>query len=390
MVVYGNGRETVFQCHPSRCQQRLRISLLRVFSSFIFLLLLILLPTMVGCSAEGAKKEEQPCPTIRSLIGSGSTFDYPLFSKMFSEYLKVPCGIAVTYHAVGSGTGMNDLFQQLVDFAASDSPLTDEQIVPGKRGEVLHIPVTLGIIAMTYNLPGVTGHVKLTGPLIAEIYLGHITFWDDPALTAINPGLALPHLPIVIVHRTDGSGTTSIFTHYLSAVSQTWRAEVGAGIIVSWPVEGVGRSGNAATANVVKQTPGAISYNELTYIVANFLPYALIRNEAGRYLEPSLEGARAATNVPDFPADLRFYIVNTHDRDAYPISGFSWVLVYQDQPDAQKGQALARLLWWMVHDGQQYATALIYASLPQRVIVKEEEQIKKMRCGPQHTPCFQQ
>jgi phosphate transport system substrate-binding protein len=389
MVVYGNGRGTVFQRHPPRYQHRLRISLQRVFFSFS-LLLLILLPIMVRCGAEGSKQEGVACPAINTLIGSGSTFDYPLFSKMFSEYLKVPCGVTVTYHSVGSGTGINDLFQQRVDFAASDSPLTDEQMAPGKRGNVLHIPVTLGIIAMTYNLPGVNSHVKLTGPLIAEIYLGHIAFWDDPALTAINAGLALPHLPIVIVHRTDGSGTTSIFTHYLSAVSQTWQATVGAGIMVPWPVQGVGRSGNAATANVVKQTPGAISYNELTYVVANFLPYALIQNAAGRYLEPSLDGARAATNVPDIPADLRFYIVNTHDRDGYPISGFSWVLVYQDQPDAQKGQALARLFWWMIHDGQQYATALIYASLPQRVIAKEEEQIKKMRCGPKPTPCFQQ
>jgi phosphate transport system substrate-binding protein len=342
---------------------------------------------MVGCQTETAAQTEPQCPAIRPLIGSGSTFDYPLFSKMFGEYLKVPCGITVTYRSVGSGTGMNDLFQQRVDFAASDSPLTDEQLAASKQGNVLHIPVTLGIIAMTYNLPSVTAHVKLTGPVIAEIYLGHITFWDDPALTAINAKLALPHLPIVVVHRTDGSGTTGIFTHYLASVSQSWQARVGAGIIVPWPV-GVGGTGNAGTANGVKQTPGAIGYNELTYVVANFLPYALIGNEAGRYLAPSLDGARAATNVPDIPADLRFYIVSTRDKDAYPISGLSWVLIYQDQPDAQKGQTLARLLWWMIHDGQQYATALIYASLPQRVIAKGEEQIKKMRCGPKHTPCF--
>jgi phosphate transport system substrate-binding protein len=242
---------------------------------------------------------------------------------------------------------------------------------------------------MTYNLPGVTGHVKLTGSLIAEIYLGHIAFWDDPALIAINTGLALPHLPIVVVHRTDGSGTTDIFTHYLASVSQVWQTEVGGGIIVPWPVAGLGGSGNAATANLVKQTLGAIGYNEMTYVVANFLPYALIWNgTAKRYLEPSLDGARAATDVPDFPADLRFHIVNTPNKDAYPISGFSWVLVYQDQSDIQKGQAMARLLWWMIHDGQEYATSLIYASLPQRVITKGEEQIKKMLCGSKHISCF--
>ena len=382
MGVHGNRRGR----RPPGYQQCVRIFLQQAFSSF---LLLLLLTMMVGCQTEGTTQADSPCPTIRSLIGSGSTFDYPLFSKMFSEYLKVPCGISVTYHSVGSGTGINDLFQQRVDFAGSDSPLTDKQLASSKLGNVLHIPITLGIVAMTYNLPpSVIGHVKLTGSLIAEIYLGHIAFWDDPALIAINPHLHLPHLRITIVHRTDGSGTTSIFTHYLASVSQTWQAKVGAGIIVPWPIKGLGGSGNAATANLVKETPGAISYNEMTYVVANFLPYALIENEAGRYLEPSLDGARAATNVPDFPADTRVYIVNSHDKDAYPISGFSWVLVYQDQPDAQKGETLARLLWWMIHDGQDYATALIYASLPPPVVAKGEDQIKKMRCGLQHTPCL--
>jgi phosphate transport system substrate-binding protein len=385
MVACGNERRAAFQHQPPRYQQGPRSSLQQVFS---FFLLSVLLTMPVSCQTEGAMQEEPNCPTTSSLIGSGSTFDYPLFSKMFSEYLTVPCGIAVTYHSVGSGTGINDLIQQRTDFAASDSPLTDDQLTSSKSGNVLHIPITLGVIAMTYNLPEVTGHVKLTGPLIAEIYLGHITYWDDPALTATNTGLTLPHRRITVVHRTDGSGTTSIFTHYLASVSPTWQAEVGAGIMVTWPVEGEGRSGNAATANVVKQTLGAISYNELTYIVANFLPYALIENAAGRYLEPSLDGAIAATNVPNIPDDLRFYIVNSQDKDAYPISGFSWVLAYQDQPDAQKGQALARLFWWMIHDGQEYATALIYARLPDNVVKREEAQIKQMRCGPNHTPCL--
>jgi len=341
---------------------------------------------MAGCATEGTTQKEPTCPAIRYLIGSGSTFDYPLFSKMFREYLKVPCGLTVNYHAVGSGTGINDLLQQRVDFAASDSPLSDQQLALSKWGNVLHIPVTLGIIAMTYNLPGLAGPLKLTGPLIAEIYLGHITSWDDPALTAINPRLKLPHLPIVVVHRTDGSGTTDIFTQYLADVSRTWKTTIGSGITVSWP-QGKGGSGNAATANLVKQTPGALGYNEMTYVVANFLPYALIENKAGRYLEPSLDAARAATNVSEIPTDMRLYIVNEDDKDAYPISGFSWVLVYQDQPDAQKGQALAHLLWWMLHDGQQYATALIYASLPPSVVTKGEQQIKKMRCGPKLTQC---
>ncbi|WP_376795876.1 phosphate ABC transporter substrate-binding protein PstS [Thermogemmatispora sp.] len=320
------------------------------------------------------------CPSTKQLTGAGSTFDNPLFSKMFQEYPKVKCGINVNYQAVGSGAGINNLLQHIVDFGATDAPMTNDQLNKSTSGAILHIPITIGAVAISYNLSGVN-QLKLTGPILAAIYEGKITSWDDPQIKAINSGVNLPHKNITVVHRSDGSGTTSIFTHYLSAISPDWQSKVGAGTTVNWPT-GVGAKGSSGVAGQVKNTDGAIGYVELTYVLANNIPYALLQNAAGKFVAPSLDSAKAdAESFTNIPSDLRFYIVNGSGDNAYPITGFSWVVVYQNQSNSDKGQALARLLWWMVHDGQQYAQPLNYVPLPDTIVSKDEAQIKAMRCG---------
>lgn len=328
----------------------------------------------------------QQCPSTKSLTGAGSTFDNPLFSKMFSVYPSVKCGANVNYQAVGSGAGINNLLQGIVDFGATDAPMSDALLAKSTRGSIIHVAVTLGAVAISYNLPGVSGHLNLTGDIIAGIYLGNITSWDDPQIKAANPGVNLPHQTITSVHRSDGSGTTGIFTHYLSAVSSAWQSKVGAGTTVNWPT-GVGGKGNAGVAAAVKSTTGAIGYVELAYVLANNLSYASVVNAAGKSVLPSLEGAKAdAAGVTTIPDDLRFYIVNAPGDASYPISGFSWVIVYKNQANPDKGRAIANLLWWMVHDGQQYSTPLNYVPLPDTIVSKDEAQIKSMTCGS--GPCY--
>jgi phosphate transport system substrate-binding protein len=326
------------------------------------------------------------CPSTKSLTGAGSTFDNPLFSKMFSVYPSAKCGANVNYQSVGSGTGINDLLQGIVDFGATDAPMTDALLGTSKQGPILHVPVTLGAVAMSYNLSGVSGHLNLTGDIIAGIYLGKITSWDDPKIKAANSAVTLPHQTITSVHRSDGSGTTGIFTHYLSAVSTDWQSKVGAGTTVNWP-GGVGGKGNAGVAAAVKSTAGAIGYVELAYVLANNLSYASVVNAAGKTVLPSLDGAKAdAQSVTTIPDDLRFYIVNASGDASYPISGFSWVIVYKNQANADKGRAIANMLWWMTHDGQQYSAPLNYVPLPDSIVTKGEAQIKALTCGS--GPCY--
>lgn len=322
------------------------------------------------------------CPSTKSLTGAGSTFDYPLFSKMFTVYPNAKCGADVNYQSVGSGAGINDLLNNIVAFGATDTPLTDAQLAKSTHGAILHIPVTLGAEAISYNLSGIpSGTLKLTGPIIADIYLGKIKTWNDPAITKINTGVTLPSQNITVVHRSDGSGTTGIFTHYLSDVSSDWSSKVGAGTTVNWPV-GVGGKGNAGVAAAVKSTVGSIGYLELAYVISNNISYTLVQNKDGSYVKPSLDGAKAdAANVTTIPPDLRFFIVNAAGTDSYPISGFSWVVVYQNQANTDRGKAVANMLWWMTHDGQQYATALTYVPLPDAIVAKSEAQIKAMKCG---------
>lgn len=351
--------------------------------------LILILSACGGSSNSGnGSAPTNACPSTKALNGAGSTFDNPLFSQMFSQYPNVKCGANVNYQSVGSGAGINDLLQGIVDFGATDAPMTDALLAQSTKGPIIHIAVTLGATAMSYNLSGIPGstHLKFTGPLISDIYLGKVKTWNDPEITKLNPGVTLPNQAITVVHRSDGSGTTGIFTHYLSAVSPTWMSQVGAATTVNWPV-GVGGKGNAGVAAAVKSTAGAIGYVELAYVLANNLTYGIVQNMAGNYIAPSLDGAKAdAANVTAIPDDLRFYIVNAPGNDSYPISGFSWVVVYQNQSNADKGRAIANMLWWMVHDGQQYATPLNYVPLPDTLVTKDETLIKSMTCGG--SPCY--
>jgi phosphate transport system substrate-binding protein len=348
--------------------------------------------TNTGTTPTPGQAPAATCPSLSGLTGAGATFPAPLYTKMFepANYPMSKCGVQVNYQAVGSGAGINQLLAHTVDFGASDSPMTDAQLAQSTSGPIIHVPMTLGAEAISYNLASIssTTRLKFTGTLIANIYLGHIKTWDDPAITALNPGVSLPHETISVVHRSDGSGTTSIFTHYLSAVNSEWSTKVGAGTTVNWPV-GVGGSHNAGVAAAVKSTAGAIGYIELAYVLANNIAYGLLQNAAGNYIAPSLDGAKAdAANVTTIPADLRFFIVNAPGADSYPISGFSWIIVYQHQSNVNKGEAVANLLWWMSHEGQQFSTALSYVPLPDAMVTKDEAQIKSMTCGSNNAPCY--
>ncbi len=363
----------------------------RLFSLRALVGVAALTATLFAAACGSNSSAASGCPSTTSLNGAGSTFDGPLFSKLFSVYPSAHCGAQVNYQLVGSGAGINDLLTQTVDFGATDAPMSDAQLATSTNGNIIHIPVTLGAVAMSYNLGSLNStHLQFTGPVISDIFLGKVTFWDDAEITALNPGVSLPHEAITVVHRSDGSGTTSIFTHYLSAVSPAWANGPGAGTTISWPT-GIGGKGNPGVAAAIKSTPGAFGYVELAYIVANpsAFGYAQVQNAAGNYVLPSLDGAKNdAANVPTIPSDLRFYIVNAPGAASYPISGFSWMIVYQHQSNADKGEAIANMLWWVTHDGQQYSTALTYVPLPSGIVAKDEAQIKSMTCGSGNTPCY--
>lgn len=322
-----------------------------------------------------------PCPAISSLSGSGSTFVAPLFSKWFSLYAKAKCGVNVSYQAVGSGAGIAHVLDQTTDFGATDTPMTDTQLAMSLGGPILHIPVTIGAVTLCYHLPDTSTALALTGPIIADIFAGLITSWSDARLQALNPGLTLPNKPIIVVHRADGSGTTGIFTHYLSTVSASWQQEVGEGLVISWPV-GEQANGNAGVASLVKKTPYSIGYVELAYADALHLSTAVVQNAGGDFVPASLETIQGAVeNMGNIPPDLRFFMTNTVGDNAYPITGLTWVLVYQQQRDTEKGKALARLLGWMLHDGQAISETLNYASLPDKIVELASAKIDAMTCG---------
>ena len=339
--------------------------------------------TSTSSSGGSGTPSAQACPSTSQLNAGGSTLINPLFSKMFSEYPNAKCGVMVNYQSIGSGAGINDLLQGIVDIGATDAPMSDAQLASSTKGPILHVPVTIGAVAISYNLSGVSGHLNLTGPVIANIFLGTVKFWDDASITALNAGVSIPHQSITVVHRSDGSGTTGIFSHYLSAVSPQWKSQVGAGTTINWPT-GVGGKGNAGVAAQVKSTVGAIGYNELAYVLTNTIQYAAVQNASMKFVLPSVTSAAAAAqsiNTATIPADLRFYFVNAPGDASYPITGFTWALVYQNQTNTDKGMAIANTLWWVIHDGQQYATALSYVPLPQNIVTLGEAQIKSMKCG---------
>jgi phosphate transport system substrate-binding protein len=327
-----------------------------------------------------------PCPQTNTLTGAGSTFINPLFSKWVQSYVNATCNVQVTYKSVGSGAGKTQFLQRTVDFGASDAYMTDTEVAKSTAGPIVQIPATIGGVAVSYNIPEVpaTTHLQLSGDNIANIYLGTITYWDDPAIAANNSGVTLPHKKIIPVHRSDGSGTTGIFTHYLAAVSTAWSGGPGAGSTVNWPSAGgaaVGASGNAGVATQVKNTAYAIGYNELAYVVSNNIPYASVKSHDGAFVVPSLDTVAAAANsFTPVPDDLRYYFVNAPGANSYPIAGYTWLLVYQNQSDPDKGQAIANLVWWVTHQGQQQA-APNYVPLPAKIVTKDEVKIESIMCG---------
>jgi phosphate transport system substrate-binding protein len=287
----------------------------------------------------------------------------------------------VNYQGVGSGAGITQITAGTVDFGASDAIMTNAQQTAAEAagGPILHIPMTSGAVAVIYNLPGIgSGNFKLSGDVLAKIYLKTIKTWDDPQVVALNPGLKLPNTPIAVVHRSDGSGTSNIFTTYLSQVNADWGSQVGKGTAVNWPGD-IGAEKNAGVAGAVQQTTGAIGYVELAYAEQNKLPWALLQNAAGNYEAPSLAGTTKATEGISLPDDMKIMITNSQNPDAYPICGFTWILAYVNQNDQAKGLALANMLWWAIHDGQKYGASLDYASLSSAVVTSAENEILSMK-----------
>ncbi len=315
----------------------------------------------------------------RLINGAGATFPYPIYSKWFDVYAKENPGIKFNYQSIGSGGGIRMLSNRTVDLGASDAPLTDQQLAEAP-GKILHFPSVMGADVVAYNLPGFTGTMRLTGPVIADIFLGKITKWDDEKIKALNPGAAIPSQDIVVCHRSDGSGTTYIFVDYLSKVSPSWASDVGKGTSVKWPV-GLGGKGNEGVTALVQQTPGAIGYVELIYALNNHIPFAELQNKAGNWVEGSLEGvtAAAAGVADNMPADFRVSITDAPGAQAYPISSFTYLLVYQKQTNKEVGEQIVKFLHWALTEGQKYAPELKYAPLPAAVVQKEEAQIQQIQ-----------
>lgn len=311
------------------------------------------------------------------LNGAGATFPYPMYSKWFSEYRKAHPEVQINYQSIGSGGGIRQVLAQTVDFGASDGPMSDEQLGQAKS-KILHIPTVLGAVVPAYNVPGVSGELKFTGEVLANIFMGKITSWNDAAIAKLNPGVNLPGQPIVVVHRSDGSGTTFIFTDYLSSVSPDWQSGPGKGTSVKWPV-GLGGKGNEGVAGVIRQMQGAIGYIELIYAVQNNIPYGVVKNKSGNFVKASLESTTAAAASAKMPADFRVSIVNAPGKDAYPIASFTWLLIPQQSKDSNKGKILQDFLNWMVDQGQQMTTQLTYAPLPKDVAEKVRVTIKTVR-----------
>jgi phosphate transport system substrate-binding protein len=322
-----------------------------------------------------------PQAAAGTLTGAGATFPYPLYSKWVSEYEKVHPGTRINYQSIGSGGGIRQVSERTVDFGASDAPMNDEQLSKAK-GKLVHIPTTLGAVVLTYNLPGVTAELKLNPDVIAGLFLGEIKKWNDPKLRALNPGVALPDMDVAIVHRSDGSGTTFVFVDFLSKVSPAWKQKVGASTSVNWPV-GLGGKGNEGVTGLIKQTAGAIGYVELIYALQNKLPVAQVKNQAGRYVtaSPASISAAAAASATQIPEDMRVSITNAAGEASYPISSFTYILLYDDQQDVQKGKTLVEFLWWATHDAQKMCEPLGYAKLPPQVVKRVETLLKAIKSG---------
>jgi phosphate transport system substrate-binding protein len=311
-----------------------------------------------------------------TINGAGATFPYPIYSKWFDEYAKVDPSVRFNYQSIGSGGGQKQILAQTVDFGASDGPMSDDNLAKAP-GKLLHIPTVAGADVVAYNLPG-NPVLKLDPDAIAGVFLGQIKKWNDPKIAALNPGIKLPDQDIVVVHRSDGSGTTYIWTDYLSKISSEWKQKVGTNTSVNWPT-GLGGKGNEGVAGQIKQTPGALGYVELIYAVQNKMPYADVKNASGEFMKASLESITAAMATAQIPDDFRFSMTNAPGKDAYPIAGATWLLVYEQQKDPMKGKKLVEFLKWAMKDGEKMARDLQYAPLPEKVqerVLKRVDEIK--------------
>lgn len=318
-----------------------------------------------------------------SLTGAGSTFAYPLYSDWASQYHKLHPNVEVNYQSIGSGGGIRQLIAGTVDFGATDGPMTNQELAEAqqKRGTaILHFPTALGADVPSYNIPGVTAELKFTPQALAGIYLGHITKWNDPEIQKANPGVKLPAANIIVVHRSDGSGTTYAWVDYLSKVSPEWKSKVGVGTSVKWPV-GLGGKGNEGVSGLIRRLPNSIGYVELIYSIQNHIPYGDVKNSSGNYVRASLATVTAAAAGANsfMPADFRVSITNAPGAQAYPISTYTWLLIPEKLNNPQKAAALKAFLRWGLTDGQKYTTPLAYAPLPSGVVQKELQQMKKLQ-----------
>jgi phosphate transport system substrate-binding protein len=346
---------------------------------------------IAACSPDGDRQSGSAAGTTRSsgsgvdLTGAGATFPYPLYSKWMSDYA-AQTGVKINYQSIGSGGGIRQLSESTVDFGASDSPMTDEEMRQAKGGQILHIPMVMGAVVVAYNVPGVSAPLKLSGDVVADIFLGRIRKWNDPRVTILNPGARLPDDDVLVVRRSDGSGTTYIFSDYLSAVSRAWKDGPGRGKELRWPT-GIGAKGNEGIAGQIKQTPGSIGYVELAYAKQNGLSVAALQNSSGVFVQPTVESVTAAAaGILDTLAessDYRITIVNPPGANAYPIASFTWMLLYQTQPDARKGRQLVEYLTWALRQGDAAATALDYAPLPAELDARLIRRLQSVRIGPQ-------
>ena len=340
-----------------------------------FILIAAMALTGVACNGGGGGGGEV------KLQGAGATFPNPLYQKWISEYGKLHANVKIDYQSIGSGGGIKQLQAQTVDFGASDAPMTEEEL-KGAPGPVVHIPTVLGAVVLTYNLAEVTKPLRFSPDVIADIFLGKITKWNDARIKADNADVNLPASDISTVHRSDGSGTSFVFTDYLSKVSAEWKDKVGANKSPKW-IGGIGAKGNEGVTGQVKQTPNTLGYVELAYAVQNKLPVALIKNKSGNFVEPSIDAvtSAAAGTVAQTPEDLRVSITDAEGATAYPISSYTYILVYQEQKDATKGKVLVDFLWWGVHDGENFAKDLLYAPLPAEIVKRVEVKINAITAG---------
>jgi len=347
---------------------------------FLILMTVAVVGVYAGGKADtGSKPAAAPAVVeATSLTGAGATFPAVLYTKWFSEYAKLT-KVEINYQGIGSGGGIKSISDQTVDFGASDGIMSADQLAAAKGGALLHIPMTMGGVVATYNIPELVGKdaLKFTAETLSGMFYGDITKWNDPKLVADNPSLASIDKAITIVHRSDGSGTSNIWTSYLSAVNTKWAKEIGSGNSVNWPV-GLGGKGNEGVAGNVKQTPYTVGYVELAYAKQNSLPYALLKNSAGNFIAATTASVSLAAQGVTLPDDMKIMLVNSSNPQAYPVSAFTWLLVYQAQTDAGKAASLSRMVWWALHSGQSFCSGLDYAPLPADAVKKAEVLLKSV------------